>query len=210
MSKQKICAYCGKPISWIVSVIFNNCCSYHCDISLEKEMKHGNPQPNVDIKYKQKSPKITLDPKFINNDEDSYDYGFNDDNIENVKSKVKKHDVFYPQIENPIDTFGYLTKNEPVEVDVKPSDPYQRGEYQENKNSGYYPDINGESNYYDNGETGFFSNRNSGYYDDVIPDNTNDTDDIFIDDYSNNDNGNDDYYYNEDEDYQIMHNHDDE
>lgn len=224
MRKQIICAYCGKPISRFTKLLFNDCCSYHCDISLEKEMKYGNSQPAPKSQYKSKNVSVGVNPEFIDKeDNDSFDYGFNSN------TNPKRKDVFYPQIENPIDTSGYLENKK--SVDIKSEDPYKRGESYENKRSGYYKDIDGTENHYDNGEIGFYSNRNPGYYNNLTDINDDDYDivdyynedkysennlsnDEFIDDYESNNNSDyyneDDNYYNEDEDYQIMHHDEDE
>lgn len=220
MAKQRICAYCKKPISWLTGVLFNNCCSYKCDINLEKETKYGKLQ-SAPVNQNQHS-NVALDTNFIPvNNEDEYDYGFEED----IQTKIRQNDIFYPQIEEPVDTFGFLErKKEPIEV--KFADPYDRGEHYENKRSGYYEDVNGSPNYYDNGEKGFYSNKNPGYYDDfsvkneeeendIINNNIRDNDVENIEDIENvediEDNNSNDYeYYNEDEDYQITHNEDDQ
>lgn len=222
MGRQRICAYCGNPISWLTSILFNNCCSYKCDTALEKEMRNGKPQPAPN-KYNKNHTNVALNPKFINNEDEEYDYGFECSNFDN-----RRNEVFYPQIDNPVEGFDFI-KKETIPVEIKHVDPYKRGEHYENKRSGYYDDIDGKPNYYDNGEIGFYSNRNPGYYDSTSSndDCENDNcDNYHYDDYakSNDDdnivedidirNDDEDYNsYNEDEDYQIMHddnNYDDE
>lgn len=226
MGRQRICAYCGTPINWLTSVLFNNCCSYNCDIALEEETKYGKPKSVPNNKYNENKnhTATALDPDFLSNkedDDDEYDYGFDNSNFNNNKRK----DVFYPQIENPAEGFDFISKKDPVPIETKPINPYERGEHYENKRSGFYDDIDGKPNYYDNGEVGFYSNRNPGYYEDTLnddgcdddsyddgyydsDDNNTNNDDSDDDDYNDDSNTQDDDYYNEDEDYQIIHDED--
>ena len=82
--RKRVCLCCGKEISFFKSIIYNNCCSYECDISFEDNSKID------DKKEKLKNEKSNYSKEDFFDD----DIDFSNESLENEDEEDSLEEFF--------------------------------------------------------------------------------------------------------------------